>query len=225
MMNRVACSLVLAAWAMGSVGCATEHARMADGISMPPAQAASDAVPVDRMLIWRASMTVEVGEVSNAVASATALAAKHGGFVEDRSDRDDGSTTLTFRVPAKTLDVWLSGCGALGRVTSRTVSSQDVTEQYVDVAARLANRVALRDRLRELLVKATAIKDVLAIETELNRVQADVDSMEGRIKSLRAQVDMASVVVSFERRPILGPLGFVFKGLWWGIEKLFVIRR
>ena len=87
------------------------------------------------------------------------------------------------------------------------------------------NKIVLRDRLKQLLDKASAVKDVLAIETELNRVQADIDSMEGRIRALKGQVDYATVSLSLEREPILGPLGYVCKGLWWGIEKLFVIRE
>jgi Domain of unknown function (DUF4349) len=113
----------------------------------------------------------------------------------------------------------------LGTVTYRRVESEDVTEQYIDVEARLKNKIVLRDRLKQLLDKATAVKDVLAIETELNRVQSDIDSMEGRMRSMKKQVTYATVTLSLERKPILGPLGYVFKGLWWGVEKLFVIRE
>jgi hypothetical protein len=51
------------------------------------------------------------------------------------------------------------------------------------------------------------------------------DSMEGRIKALKGQVDYATVTLSLNRKPILGPLGYLFKGIWWGVEKLFVIRE
>jgi hypothetical protein len=113
---------------------------------------------------------------------------------------------------------------ALGTVYSRSVNGDDVTEKYIDVEARLKNKIALRDRLKQLLNKATEVKDILAIETELNRVQADIDSMEGIIKSLKGQVDFATVELSLERKQILGPIGYVFKGLWWGVKKLFVLR-
>lgn len=69
------------------------------------------------------------------------------------------------------------------------------------------------------------VKDILAIETELNRVQADIDSMEGRIKLLKGRVDYATVSLSLNRRPIPGPVGYVFKGLWWAVKKLYVIRE
>jgi hypothetical protein len=182
-------------------------------------------VRADRMLIWKAHLSVQVWNVSNAVSEATALTERQGGFVEQKSDRGDESASLTLRVPAKTFKAAVAGLETLGTVTYRSVEGQDVTEQYIDVEARLKNKIALRDTLKQLLQKATDVKDVLAIETELNRVQGDIDSMEGRIKSLKGQVDFTTVTLSIERKPILGPLGYLLKGLWWGVEKLFVIRE
>ena len=184
----------------------------------------STEVRADRMLIWKASLDVDVWDVPKAVADATAVAEKHGGYVERKSDSGEDSASLTLRIPVKAFKESLAGFEALGTVTYRNVEAEDVTEQYVDVEARLKNKAALRDRLKQLLDKATSVKDVLAIETELNRVQADLDSMAARIKSLKGQVDLATVRLSLRRRPILGPLGYFFKGLWWGVERLFVLR-
>jgi chromosome segregation ATPase len=102
---------------------------------------------------------------------------------------------------------------------------KDVTEQYIDVQARLKNKYVLRDRLKQILEKAVTVQDVLAVETELNRVQSDIDSMEGQIKSLQGQVQYATLDLDLKRKQILGPLGYVFKGIWWGVEKLFIIRE
>lgn len=211
-------------------GCTTVHHKAVGGAPAPvmPAQGqeadAATEIPAERMLVWRAELTLEVGDLTNATARASETARSFGGFVEQKSDSGDQSARLVLRIPSKSLAPALSSLETLGDVQRRWMSSQDVTEQYVDVAARLKNKIALRDRLKELLAKATAVKDVLAIETELNRVQADIDSMEGRIKSLKGQADYATVEVSLERKPILGPVGYVFKGLWWGVRKLFVIR-
>jgi Domain of unknown function (DUF4349) len=187
-------------------------------------ESAADVQP-ERMLIWTASMSLQVWNISNAVHEVTVLAEKQGGFIENKSDHGDTSANLTVRVPAKSFKAALSSLETLGTVTYRRVESEDVTEQYIDVEARLKNKIVLRDRLKQLLDKATAVKDVLAIETELNRVQSDIDSMEGRMRSMKKQVTYATVTLSLERKPILGPLGYVFKGLWWGVEKLFVIRE
>ncbi|MCX7007698.1 MAG: DUF4349 domain-containing protein [Kiritimatiellaeota bacterium] len=188
------------------------------------AEAKSSEVRADRMLIWKAWLEVEVWNVSNAVAQATALAQLQGGFVDQTSGGDETSARLRLRVPASTLKAAVGALEELGTVTRRNIESEDVTEQYVDVEARLKNKLVLRDRLKQLLDKATGVKDVLAIETELNRVQADIDSMTARLKTLKGQADLATIEVSFTRKAILGPLGYVCHGLWWCVEKLFVIR-
>lgn len=181
-------------------------------------------VRANRMLIWKAWLEVEVWNVSNAVAHATALAQQQGGFVEQKSGNEETEASLRLRVPVAQLKAAVGALEELGTVTRRNLLSEDVTEQYVDVEARLKNKLVLRDRLKQLLDKATGVKDVLAIETELNRVQADIDSMTARLKTLKGQADLATIEVSFTRKAILGPLGYVCHGLWWCVEKLFVIR-
>lgn len=118
-----------------------------------------------------------------------------------------------------------------GSVLSRHVKGEDVTEQYVDIETRLKNNLALRDRFRELLAKARDVKDVLAIESELNRVQSEIDSMEARMRVLKDQVQMSTIRVSLRQQEppkpatIYGPLGYLYKGAEWFVVKLFVIRE
>jgi hypothetical protein len=210
-------------------GCATKKMRYAGDslncMALETEPSSMTEVRPDRMLIWEASMSIQVWNVSNAVNHAVSLTERQGGFVEKKTDRGEESASLTIRVPAKSFKTALSSLETLGTVTYRNIEGEDVTEEFIDVEARLKNKIVLRDRLKQLLEKATDVKDVLAIETELNRVQADIDSMEGRVKSLKGQVEYATVTLSLERKPILGPLGYLFKGLWWGVEKLFVIRE
>ncbi len=179
----------------------------------------------DRQVVWKARLRVEVWSISNAVSQATAVAEEAGGFVEQSSGYEDELANLTLRIPAQAFRAALSDLEALGTLTYRNVEGEDITEQYIDMEARLKNKTVLRDRLKQLLEKASEIKDLLAIETELSRVQADIDSLEGRIKSLKGQVEYATVKLSLHRKPIPGPLGYLLKGLWWGVEKLFVIRK
>ncbi len=209
-------------------GCVTSAKRVGSSAEiMAPAAVADNMAETrpDRMLIWQAHLGIQVWSVSNAVSKATAMTERQGGFVEKKSDQGEEAASVTLRVPAKTFKTALATLESLGTVTYRNVEGEDVTEQYIDVEARLKNKIVLRDRLKQLLEKAMVVKDVLAIETELNRVQGDIDSMEGRIKSLKGQVEYATVTLSLGRKPILGPLGYLFKGLWWGVEKLFVIRE
>lgn len=200
------------------------RALMATKSPAPLSESAGKAdVAPERMLIWRAYLTLEVRDVAAGVGKAAEVAEQFGGYVESKSEESQSSGSLLLRIPA---DRFRSAVGVLegfGKVTRKSVSGQDITEQYVDIEARLKTKKKLRDRLQQLLQKAKDVKDVIAIETELNRVQSDIDSMEARMRVLKGQVDYATIEVSLEKKKVLGPLGYLFKGLWWGIEKLFVI--
>ena len=227
LISAVFCSFIL-----GS-GCSTGGTRGGMSLSMSSVMPSSPAVQRERgndplaarMVAWRASLSMEVWNVSNAVARATALVEGKNGFVEQKSDQGESSARLTLRIPSAAFRAAVTTLEELGKVTYRDVRGEDVTEEYVDIDARLKNKLVLRDRLKQLLDKAVDVKDVLAIETELNRVQGDIDSMEGRIKLLKNQVDLATVTLNLERKAVLGPLGYLFKGVWWGVEKLFVLRE
>lgn len=227
---------VCAAVLVSGMGCAKMQAKQASrfggyqvsGAAMleaPAAMAARVESQAPRLRTWSAWMNVEVRNVSNAAARATALVTDAGGFVEETSGDGVHSARLNLRVPAGAFAGAVDTLGGLGETTQRSISSTDVTEEYYDVDARLKNLVVLRDRLKELLGKAVDVKDVLAIETEMNRVQGELDSLQARMKALQGMVDLARITVNLERKQILGPLGYVFKGLWLGIEKLFVWRR
>lgn len=184
----------------------------------------------DRLLVWSGKLEVQTANITNAVAQAIALTTQQGGYLEARTDSTYAGTILTLRIPATAFTNVVGELEALGEVSLRQLSCEDVTENFVDVEARMKNKQKLRDRLHDLLSQATEMKDILAIETELNRVQGDIDSMEARLKALRGQVDYAKLSLTLmqkqtESKRIYGPLGYLFKGLFWTIEKLFVIRE
>jgi len=200
------------------------RALMAPKPAAPLSEAADkSAASPERMLIWRAWLTLEVRDVAAGIDNAAEVAAQFGGYVESKSEESESSGSMSMRIPADRFRSAVGALEGLGEVVRKSVSGQDVTEQYVDIEARLKTKKELRDRLQQLLSKAKDVKDVIAIETELNRIQADIDSMEARMRVLKGQVDYATVDVSFKKKKVLGPLGYLFKGVWWGVEKLFVI--
>ncbi len=189
--------------------------------------AVQDDVPaeMERKLIWNADLTIEVKSISNAVEETTAVVKGFGGYIENKSFSRDESARLVLRVPSQSLNGAMGQLEVLGDVTRRYLSSRDVTEEYIDVESRLNNKKVLRDRLTQLLDQASDVKDVLAIEKELNRVQSDIDSMKRRIRSMQGKVDYATIDLDLERKKIYGPVGLVFK--WTGdlLGKLFVIQK
>ncbi len=219
-MKHVMLSVVLAVLVCAVSGCTTVDRTMADAAleAAPPAT----VLPPGRMLIWRARLSLEVANVSDAVSQVREIAEQAGGYVESKSEEQKARVVL--RVPVEALTPAMSSLEDVGRVIRRSISSDDVTERYVDTEARLQTMIALRDRLQALLDRAENVSQVLTVERELSRVQSDIDAMEARLRSLRAQVDLATIEVSISRRVILGPVGYIIKGTFWTIGKLFVIQ-
>lgn len=210
-------------------GCAS--APHSNKLVMPAPQTFSEAdsreteLSPNRMLVWDAYLSIEVSNVSNAMNKAITITKENGGYVEQRRIGDDGDAGARLRIPAKVFNPAVGSLGSLGTVKLQHVEGRDVTEQRIDVVARLKNKIALRNRLTKLLDKAIDVKDILAIEKELNRTQSDIDSIQGRLKLMESQVEFATIELTLSRKPVPGPIGYVLKGLWWCLEKLFVIRR
>jgi hypothetical protein len=112
----------------------------------------------------------------------------------------------------------------LGEVSDQNIRTQDVTSEIVDYEARLANLIALRERMKVLLNRAEKIEDILVIEKEISRLQTEIDTYEGRRKVLRQQVALSDIRVTLEKKVALGPLGYIGYGLYWAVSKLFVIE-
>jgi len=197
---------------VGSYNAVADYSLSPDEKSMP------------RKMVWRATLKVEVKDLNRAVEQAANLVKAQGGFVEAKSDYKDESVDMTLRVPADAFGKAVGELGRLGSVQSQRVHGEDVTEHYVDLKERLKNKQLLRNRLQALLDKATTVSDILAIESELNRVQSDLDAMEAKMQQLSGRINFSVINLTFAREQILGPLGYLFKGIYWGLEKLFVIQ-
>jgi hypothetical protein len=163
----------------------------------PVAPEAGDGAPlegVERQLVRTAQLTVEVGDPVAAVRQVRTAAASAGGFVTEEQTGDTGSW-LVLRVPADSLDRLLDEVAGYGRVTARTSQVLDATEQVVDLDARVTSQTASVARVRGLLAEAKSIGDVVAIESELARREADLDSLTRRLAALRDQVAMSTLTV------------------------------
>jgi len=177
----------------------------------------------ERKIIKSGYLEVSLADLETARKDAERLVTEAGGYVEQARATRDSDVTLLCRVPAAQLDPTMDRIAALGKEENRSTSASDVTDQYADLETRLHNNTALRDRLQQLLKRATKVEDVLAIEKELNRVQSEVEMMQGRLDRLKSQVALSSLSVTLKREVVLGPLGYAAYGLWWAISKLFVI--
>lgn len=172
-----------------------------------------DGLPSERMVIRTGRAVVEVDSLEPAVEAVRVLAEDHGGYVSDTNlqlgRRQYREATLTLKVPSERLDSAVAGLEPLGDLQSLDLSGRDVTEEFVDVQARLRNQRQLEERLLELLETRTGdLEDVLAVERELARVRQQIERFEGRVRYLRSRVRMSTLTVSLrEPRPIASSPG------------------
>lgn len=177
--------------------------------------------PSDLMLVRRGDLSEVVEDLTPPLVRTHSLTASLGGYIASES-RDDRTVSVSMRVPEPKLDVALDSLSELGTVTSRKVSSQDVTEEAIDVEARIQSLTAERDQLRLLLSKADAINDVFTVEREIARVQAEIDSLQRRLDHLHNTSALAELNAEFKKRREPGPLAVFFGAIGRGIGKLFV---
>jgi hypothetical protein len=177
-----------------------------------------------RQVVERAALSLVANDLQRVARTADSMATAMGGFVESSELRGERGLRMTLRVPAASLGAALDRLGAMGRVTRRTLNRQDVTDQAVDIDARLATLRTLRDRLRAHLSAASAVTDLVAVERELSRVQGEIDVLEARERALDARVALAGIELEVQRPRVLGPLGLILNGVVTLIGKLFVIR-
>jgi len=171
--------------------------------------------PVERKVIRTANVNLKVKSCDQTQGAVAAMVARFKGImINSQVNRPADyakSGTIVFRVPPADLDAVMVELRKLGEVESENVSGEDVTEQYVDLAARLSNYKVVRDRLLKIMdERAREVKDILEVERELSRVGGEIESLEGRIKYLDRQVDLSTVTVYFHEEQVVAARAFHF---------------
>ncbi|HEX6341658.1 DUF4349 domain-containing protein [Umezawaea sp.] len=159
-----------------------------------------DSTAPNRQLVRTAQVELRGDDVSGALVKVKDLVAREGGFVgQENSTTSSGSVTL--RVPVDRMDAVLKGLGEVEGTTvaRRETKSEDVTDQVVDVEARLATQRASVDRVRVLLERAATTAEIVDIEGELTKRQSDLESLQRRYDSLKGQVAQSTITVSIRQ--------------------------
>ena len=159
----------------------------------------NEDISYERKLIRTGNVSLEVQSLSDAEEKIAAWAKSLGGYVTNANTWEMGAG-FTVRVPSSRFDEAMAQAGNFGRITNRSVNSQDVSDNYYDMKSRLETKYILRDKLTSYLSQAKDIKDLLEIERQLNSVIEDIESTESRFKRLSGQIDYSTIYInmSFE---------------------------
>ncbi|MDR2935723.1 MAG: DUF4349 domain-containing protein [Rikenellaceae bacterium] len=127
--------------------------------------------------------------------------AENNGYLSDDNASNYGgrsSYTVTIRVPSDRFETLLHAIAEYaGKLESKNIRALDVTEEFVDIEARLRTKKELEERYRDLLKRANTVEEVLSVEREIGTLRSDIESVEGRLKYLRDRVSYSSLTVSF----------------------------
>lgn len=213
----------------GSVGdVSSELASTTVAEPSMPTQSQS-SLPVDAtapMIIRTGNATIQVDQLEPAVGKLRTLAQSLGGYVGNTSMQTGSdqvrSASVEIKIPARRWGELLIGLNPIGKREALTESAQDVGEEFVDVSARVANARRLEERLISLLANRTGkLSDALSVERELARVREEIERYEGRLRYLRSQAAISTMIVFVhEPPPVLGtqpgsnPIADAFRAAW-----------
>ncbi len=164
-----------------------------------PTPLLEQAVQTGRPLIVRtADMTITTAEFDRTRPEVTRIVNRHQGYIAQlsvNSPSDQGrSLSASLRVPGTELDGLLLDLRKLGRVQTESQAGEEVTQQYIDLAARLKNARNTEDRLTEILRQRTGkLSDVLAVEEQIDRTRGEIERMDAELKNLSNRIALATI--------------------------------
>lgn len=171
----------------------------AGGAMAPLAESKATAMP--RKIIYTADVSLVVENLTKGQKELLALVQKYGGYIA--SSNIDGVTGAPrtgdwkVRVPVGRFDGFMKDVAALGEVQNIHTDSQEVSDEYYDLKTRIANKQVEEKRLIEHLKDSTAkLDDILKVEKEISRVRGEIEQMQGRLRLLSNQTELATVTVT-----------------------------
>jgi len=190
-----------------------DAAGVADVSSSNDAPAEGSGSPVEQQkVISTGNVQLRSDDVGQSVFDVRKVVDAHGGTIaEDDTETDKAGDPLrarmVLRIPTASFDDAMTELKGVAKLVSSKSESADVTTQVLDIDVRVEAQQRSIDRIQVLFDNATSIKDVVSVESELSRRQADLASLEAQQRYLADQTSMSTITLSVERTPAkaIGP--------------------
>lgn len=165
----------------------------------------------ERLIIRTADMSIVAADTEETLDNIAAMANNSGGWVVSSNvfQSSDSSKTgyIQIRVPSEGFQSVLDAIAGLAvEVTNLSTSGQDVTEEFVDLDARLGNLEATAARLRAFLDESQTVEEALAVNMELSRVEGEIESIKGRMQYLQQSASFSSITVNVTPDELAQPI-------------------
>jgi hypothetical protein len=191
----------------GGGGGGREGSVVRQQVSLEQANTSQTPAPAtERKIIRNAEMTLEADSPDETQTKITAITESKGGFIiESQKQSNDTKTTkidiitMTARVPSARFDESLSEIRqAAKRVIVETVKGQDVTEEFIDIEARLKTQKALEAQFLEIMKQAKTVEDALNVQSEIASVRGEIEKVEGRKRFLENQSSFSTIKIRLQ---------------------------
>ena len=186
-------------------------------------EAASAAATLERQLIKEGTLNFETHDIAETRQHIESLVQKYGAYISQEDERASSSRiyqNMTVRIPKAHFDVFVTELsGGVKKIDEKSVTVQDVTEEFIDSTARLAVKKETEQGYLRLLNQAKTIKDILDIQNELQDIRSDIDSIEGRLRYLKNSVNFSTLHISmYQQIEAASETGSVFMPIWDAIK-------
>ncbi len=165
--------------------------RLLPTLFRAPGPIPNQSLPPSRLLIYHADLRLKVANLPRASARLDSLVHRNGGYLSAATEvRAEGEwrQAITIRVAPARFQPLMAALGGLGTVEEKKLTTDDVTAQHADVAARLATKRAVEKRYIDLLARARKISEVLEVEGKIGEVREEIESTESHLKTLNDEV-------------------------------------
>src|SRR5258705_6926927 len=171
-------------------------------------RAESAAAAMERKIIRNADLTLEVSSPAEAQRKVSSIAESSGGFVvtsesKQRDDVEPAKRTrdikLVVRVPSSHFEAAAAAIEGLAtNVVQRNIAGEDVTEQFIDLEARLKTQKALELQFLGIMKQATKVADALDVQREIAEVRTEIEKLEGRKRFLENRSSLSTITVNLQ---------------------------
>ncbi|MBQ3980636.1 MAG: DUF4349 domain-containing protein, partial [Treponema sp.] len=156
--------------------------------------------PLNRKIIFNGTISLEVESLEQTQAAVQKWVRDFGGYIS-QSYMDGTSANFTTKIPSSSFDVAMEQASGFGKILHKNIESTDVTDEFYDLQTRIETKKVLVERLQSYLKNANSVKDMMEIETRVNEVTSDLETMQGQMNRLAGKIDFATVTITVNLPP------------------------
>lgn len=207
--------------ACGEGGVENDYTDFPDGVDIV-------TVTVNRKIVYSVSVYAETNDVDAAYGNVSAKCSEFGGYVQSQNVYSDSegtsSVNLVYRVPTENLNDFLSAVEACGNVYSMSVSTDDITTQYVDASAQKNALEERKKSLQEILTQeGIATGDKITVINEIYEVEEALQAIELQLENYDSLVDFSKVSLTIYRSGVDVDVGAIFTGVIIALSIIILI--